>query len=653
MGQILHLTPVGTGKTGRALSLLRDFMGSAPEALPRIWVLTATRRQALAFRQRLIERGEANSAFFNIEFFNFYTLNTRLLKIARSPVRRLDGIARGALLRRLLSQMLAEGQLAYFHCIADTRGFVAVMAALIDELKQARVDVDRFAAAAEGDKEREIARIYRRYQDMLTSSGLADVEGEGWLALAKAREQRDIALSVDLLLVDGYDQFTLVQAQMLAELARSIKDVHITLTDMPEGRANSGPQRSALARERLQSAFAAASLRLKLQTIKPAPDERHKDLDHLSRTIFRAAPPATSSDAIQLLAMPNPAEESKSVLRKIKSQLLAGVRPEEILVALRDWNLYAAYFESGRDEYDLPLSLRQERALHTKPVIAAVIDLLGLAPDFRRRDLLEVLRSPYIEAGLSAEMINLLDQLSAEQRFLGGDLAAWLEILSLGGQLVDADSDDGQPAMMTTAEIDDLAARLAAFFRGVSPPERADVLTYIMWLERLLGVGPPSGRSDSESPRAGDDFTLHIFERARHLEDEQVPDRRRDVDALQSLGRILRELLSSDDALRATFGPPPELEWKRFHADLVHALETTTPDPQPGHKRRAGAGNDSDGGARPAPSARLHTRAGRKPLSRRHYGGAALSRFRARKLKSARHSAGDAIRAQRRSGLVL
>ena len=294
--------------------------------VPKVWVLLATRRQALDFRQRLIEADGAASVYFNIEFFNFYSLNARLLKIAGAPVRRLNNLARQALLRRLLAEMLAQDQLSFFHRIADTRGFAAVLAELIDELKQAGVDVDEFAAAASCEKEREIARIYRRYQDMLRRGGLADIEGEGWLALATMRRRRDITADVDLLLVDGYDQFTPVQAQLLAELSHSVQDVHITLTDMPVARAEALPRRSAFARIRLQEAFADAGLALEQKTIEAASAGRHPDLERLGAHIFRSAPAAESSDAIHMIAMPSPAEEVKSVLRAIKGQLLAGLR---------------------------------------------------------------------------------------------------------------------------------------------------------------------------------------------------------------------------------------------------------------------------------------------------------------------------------------
>ena len=252
MAHIMHLAPVGTGKTARLLAQLRELTQAKRDSLPKVWVLLATRRQALSFRQQLIELDKSVPVYCNIEFFNFYSLNARLLKIARTPVRRLNRLTRYGLLRRMLAQMLAAEQLRYFHRIADTRGFVAIMAELIDELKQAKVDVDAFAAAAQSQKDEELALIYRRYQDTLRRSDLADVEGEGWLALAK---MRDIALDVDLLLVDGYDQFTIVQAQMLAALSRLIQSVHISLTDMPITFANALPHRSARARQRLERAF--------------------------------------------------------------------------------------------------------------------------------------------------------------------------------------------------------------------------------------------------------------------------------------------------------------------------------------------------------------------------------------------------------------
>lgn len=580
MAHILHLAPVGTDKASVVLSRLRETIQSQPDALPTVWALLATRRQQLNFRQRLTDLDEDVPAYFNIEFFNFYSLNARLLKIAGEPVRRLKPLTRLGLLRRLLAQMAAEDQLPYFHRIADTRGFAAILAELIDELKGARVDVADFAAAARSEKDREIAKIYKRYQALLRRSDLADVEGEGWLALAKTRERRDIVSQVDLLLVDGYDQFTLVQGQMLAALSQAIQNVHITLTALPDARAQTLPQRSRLARNRLQQCFADAQLDLTVETVAPHSGERQRDLERLGQNIFRESSSETSGDSIQLIEMPNTAEEVKSVLRKLRRQLLDGVKPDDILVALRDWDRYAAYFESGRDEFDLPLLLHYERPLHTAPVIAILIDLLGLAPRFRRRELLDALRSPYIDAGFDAEHIDLLDQLSKAQHFLGGAGDAWLEMVQLAGGALPVERDDIQRMPIAAEQKDELIARLSAFFNGLKPLDQATVPAYVDWLENLLGADPLSDDYDREPPKAGHHYSLNIIERARRTEGVSAAIVRRDITALHGLKRILHELMASDEVLRATFEGAPPGDWHRWRRDLKHALETTAAEPQ-------------------------------------------------------------------------
>ena len=344
MTATLHLAPVGRDKTEQAIALLRRATDARAGELPKIWVLLATRRQELSFRQRLIDAEGNRSVYFNIEFFNFYSLNARLLMLAGTPARRLDRLTQHNLLRQLLADMLAGGQLAYFHRIAATRGFASVAADLIDELKQGRVDVDDFAAAARSDKDREIAAIYRRYQDRLRQSELADVEGEGWLALATLQKRRDIVADVDMLLVDGYDQFTPVQAQLLAEFARAGRPLHITLTAL-EGDATSRlPRRSSLARQRLEREFTAAGVELRQQTVAAAADNRHPDLQQLGASIFRDRPARRGSGAIKLIALADPASEVKAILRAIKRLLLDGARADDILIALRDWGRYASLF---------------------------------------------------------------------------------------------------------------------------------------------------------------------------------------------------------------------------------------------------------------------------------------------------------------------
>ncbi len=575
MNATLHSAPLGRGKTDAMLALLREG-ASARADMPRVWVLLATRRQALDYRHRLMTAPETRAVYCNIEFFNFYTLNARLLKRAGKPVRQLNGLARDSLLRHLLRRMADAGELAYFQRIAATRGFVNIMADLIDELKQSRIDPRGFAAAARSAKDRDIAAIYRRYQALLRRGDLVDLEGEGWLALANLARRPEIVADVDLLLVDGYDQFTPVQAATLAALSRGVQAMHITLT-APTDDEREGPHaRSRVARRRLEEAFAGAGIRLKQQQLALEEADRHPDLTRLAQGLIGDGAAASDAEALRLIAMPDPAEETRAVLRAVKAQLLQGIAPDDILIALRDWDRYAAHFEAGRAAYGLPLLLHHQPAYAETPVIAAFIDLLSLPPRFRRRDLLDVLRSPYFAVGLDEAAIDLLERISHEQQCLAGAKADWLAIIKRARAPAGRRDDDDQPTRLTRKQAQGLTQGLSAFIDAVTPPERGAAPDFARWLTGLLGPDPrESTPREDEAAGEAADYSLEIIKRAWGDDRLDPAIITRDISALDGLRVILSEMLASHDALTATLNVPAEITWSQFRADLIHALESS------------------------------------------------------------------------------
>ena len=568
MSATLHLAPIGQDKTAFSISLLREIIHRRQEAFATVWVLVATRRQEMRFRQSLIEAQDSPAAIFNIEFFNFYTLNARLLKRAGAPVRRLEGLMRHKLLGQILAQMQAEGKLSYFQRIAETRGLISVLTKLIDELKQSHMDVAEFAQAARSSKDREIAAIYQRYQDTLRRSGLADIEGEGWLALAKLRGRNAIVADVDMLLVNGYDQFTKVQSELLAELARAVGQAHITLTGLPQAGAAPMSSRSRLARQRLQRAFADAGLSLALRQVTGAPGNRHEALDLLGRQLFSDHSPAASGDAIQFIEMPDPAEEARAVLRAVKRLLLAGERADGILIVLRDWERYAAYFEQGSQDYGLPLLLHYDGSYRRAPVIAALIDLLELSPRFRRRDLLDVLSSPYFDSGLDDRQVGLLERVSQEKRFLGGGEAEWRELLQAEHR-VSRGKGEAPPSAIAADEAPALASALSRFISAITPPESGDLSSFNRWLEALLGLKQaPAPDEDSSA------YSLNVISNAEAHGDANEAIVERDRKALHGLQAIMKEMAASEDVLNTELGIDRHLTWREFWSDLKYALDT-------------------------------------------------------------------------------
>ncbi len=568
MPSTLHLAPIGAGKSEFAVDRLIEFAGRRRPLLPKIWVLLATRHQAFTFRQQLIQRNPDKSCFFNIEFLDFYSLNTVLLNRAGVPARRIERATQQALVRGLALQLSQNQQLAHFGKIAHTRGFVSLISDLINELKQSGVDNDAFERAVSSDKDRDIAALYRLYQNALRENDLVDPEGEGWLALATLRKRGAIVADVDLLLVDGFDQFTRVQAQLLTELSRNISNTDITLTVPPE-RASELLRRSALTEERLRTAFRDAGERLDTRQLQRISGNRHPDLSRLSRTIFTGSAAGERSDALKLIAMPTLADETKAVLRAVKRQLLGGVAAEDILIVLRDWQRYASYFRAAQAEYELPLLLRHQPPLETIPVIAVLIDVLELAPHFRRANVLDALQSPYIDSALDTVEIDLLERLSEEAQFTRGAIDDWLHMIRQASQR--RPDDERDYLQLAPQQATELALKLETFLIGITPPAEGDVSKFTNWLDGLIGADQQHDPEDLREP-VRPAFTLNVAGNITrdHASDDEIL--LRDVSALNDLRRIMREQLKIDFLLRTRFGQGGFRRWDDFWQELKDAL---------------------------------------------------------------------------------
>ena len=580
MPAFLHLAPAGSGKTEYVLDRLFDVIQGRGKDFPKVWVLLATGRQVLDFRQRLAERSQDATAFCNVEFFSFYALNARLLNLARRPARRIQATTQLALLRQLVAGANAAGQLKHFHRIAHTRGFIEVLADLINELKQNGIDVDQFDHAASSKKDYDISVLYRRYQQTLKNNDLVDREGEGWLALATSRNRGDIVNGVDLMLVDGFDQFTPVQAQLLAELARGLQRIDITLPTLYQ-QSGELAHRSELTRARLEQTHTEAGASLRITTLNGGSDDRHPDLELLGRLVFRNSSADVKSDALRLVAMPTITDEAKAVLRLVKQQLLNGESGEDFMIVLRDWDRYATSFRQGQLEFGLPLLLHYQPSFQNIPVVAVLLDLLDLAPEFRRGDLLDVLHSPYLESGLDEADIDLLDRLSLEQVFDRGARDDWLNMISLARLSALDEEDERRPISSESAER--LAQHLARFLDGITPPEKGDVRAYVSWIEQLIGNNPNVDWLEDPS-RDLSRFSLQIAQRVTQSAQAQDALVQRDMAALNGLTAIMRDLLLSDDLIRDGFGETMSSDWRDFWAQLKHAIQSSSEPPQVAHR---------------------------------------------------------------------
>lgn len=563
------LAPVGAGKTRYAITRLVRTLDAHPFA--RVWVLVSGKRQEDAFRQRLVDQGR--TIFFNVEFFNFYQLYHRLLNIVQQPPRMLDDAARYGLLRAILADLSAQQQLGVFEAIAGTPGFVRIMAEFIYELKQNLITPEDFSAAAVTEKDREIALIYSAYQQTLQQHALVDREGEGWLALdvLQGEAHQAVGQDVDLLLVDGYDQFTPLQASLLMLVADRARDALITLANVP-GRTDTVGRRFTEALHQLQTYSVTPPEITESLDIRAL--HRPAELRHVMDQVFlRSASPQPANERIVLLQCPQPRQEAEALMRRVKRLLLAGAQPDDILIALRDWPRYAGHFAALDRAYGIPLALHQGEPLHQNPAVMSLLTVLALHEnDFRRRDLLDVLRSAYFEVpGIGQAQVDQLEQIS-QQLIVTGGRANWFDAVRRAGLPVvagDGDEDTAAEAMLDAAEVVHLYSHLEAFFRQVTPPQNAPLTVYIGWLHRL--IGPDTADPDDEPENNTPGYTLNVPARIRQGA-TRIADR--DILALDELMRVLRSLLAAETLLGA-LDASREMDRGRFLLELRTAVNNT------------------------------------------------------------------------------
>lgn len=603
MATLILQAPVGAGKTEAALAALIHTSQNTETIFPRIWTLLATGRQEVAFRQRLADYSDGNRVRINVEFFNFYQLNTRLLDQARLPARRISDAASLGLLRAILADLWSEDRLHLFGPIASLPGFARVVADLIIELKRAQVLPLTYAGAAQVPKDHDLALIYERYQAALRTYGLVDKEGEGWLALDALRSQPKLASSVDLLLVDGYDQFTPIQADMVAALSQRVGQVIVTLTTVPDRESLIG-RRFGRALARLQDAHARADMPIELQMLDTVIDDRPADLRTLVHSIGRRDEPQDliREDALRLIEAPQPAQEVAAVLRSVKARLLAGTRPEEILITLRDWPSYQPFFELFRRRYDLPLLLHYHQPLLENPAVDTLMKLLRISDGpfdeeehgqgFRRADLLDLLRSPYIQAdGLNELVIDRLDHISRARQVIAGR-QSWLDALDPNAAIVAADEDGRRENIfeklgLSDEQVAEISLSLETFFNHVTPSPAMTLGEYVDWVERLIGPDTledpddrinndedidPQDYQDGASETVKGPYTLNIARSVRreaHMDHLQ----QRDVAALAQFKNLLQGFVITATLLETTFDrSPPLWNWEHFLAELDAAL---------------------------------------------------------------------------------
>jgi ATP-dependent helicase/DNAse subunit B len=604
--------PVGSGKTEVALDAILDAREFA--AFSTIWVLLATGQQIHTFQERLLARSP-DAVQFGVEFFNVEMLYARLLDLFGDPQRQIGDTALYHILRFITTDLAARGELEHYAEIARLPGFIGQVAGLIHDLKQDLIRPEQFSqvAQARGPKDRDLARIYAAYQAFLRERSLVDRHGAGWLAVEHLERSDPLPVPLDLLVVDGFDQFDQVHVRLLAALARRAGRTVLTLVGTP-GETGRRFRRFERTRARLLAAGLDDRGRQVWQgQVVPTPqwDEaddrsaRPAPLEHLVHTVFQSHPEQVpGGSAVSLIEAADVGREVRAVLRHIKRLLLDGAAPESMVIVARDMARYGRALREAARAFGVPLVVREGLPLRDNPAVAMLLSLKDLAAlDFPRREVLDTLRSPYfLSPDLAPEQVADLERISLARQIVRGR-ATWLEEVGTADRYRE-DEDGEQSSLLDSAGSAALRAALARHFERLMPPATGTAYHFARWIEALIGPDPEVVAHDSAevaagaigestgqglpaageaSPGLGAESThFSLLARIRAGADsERVT---RDLAAVHTLKRVLHGILTAHD-LVAGIGAPAELAWSDFRAELELAVNRACVMPQGGLSR--------------------------------------------------------------------
>ena len=368
--------PAGSGKTHLLRDKLAAFVTSDPLSAVVLYVVpkqtTFTVQRAVALDPRL-------GGFTGVRVISPDDLaELALVETGRPAGARLDATGRSIILGHLLRQ---EGDaLEHFRRSANRPGLAAELdktfqeferaGQALGELQPADAEDGDFAGLALGRKVRDLAKLYRSYQQFLTEHGFDPHARQTAApeAIASWSDARDA-----LVLVDDFYDFTVYERQILVALAGVAKETYVALPMDPQSPLladpNLLPNELGLFR-RTETAYRSLHFALKTAQVPAAPptvltaSRRWKSaaLVAVSHALDAQPPrPAKAGDDVRFCLARDAHDELEVAAREVKRLLAQNYRLRDICVLARSIEGYAAHVEVAFTEHDLPYFLDRRR----------------------------------------------------------------------------------------------------------------------------------------------------------------------------------------------------------------------------------------------------------------------------------------------------
>ncbi|RPI77638.1 MAG: hypothetical protein EHM42_13665, partial [Planctomycetaceae bacterium] len=302
--------------------------------------------------------------------------------------------------------------------IAGSGGFLDLVHAFIAELKRSETwpeDLEQACAArGAGRRDREFARVYAEYQEVLLKHQLFDAEGKFWWAREKLRQGEWGAFgSLDLVVVDGFDDFTQTQYEILGLLASQASRMVVSLPLEPTPVRVELFAKTRVVCEQLAQQATVTPATIDSRSAAFAPGWSGRQLtsnpaeatrpafQQIARHLFgntRRLDRAAQAEEVEIVAVAGQRGEVQWLGARIKRLLLEGIASGDIVVAFRDPGEYADLIEQVFPAAGIPVCVDFAAPLAQSPVVRAMLQVLQLElADWEFPAIRAVVDSPFFQ----------------------------------------------------------------------------------------------------------------------------------------------------------------------------------------------------------------------------------------------------------------
>lgn len=403
----LVLGRAGTGKTRLVLNFFQEHLlgrgtGKALFILP-------TASQAEHVKDLLLRPGRLKG-IIDTDITNFASL-ARYYFMGRNRGRALGEAEKYLLLQRLLK----EEEFKYFSSLRNYPGFLTGLKSLIKEVKENLLtsqELKRLLNRADkGEQYPGLAILYRRYQDALTRNELWDDEDILTALASELKGNAQAFKGLELLVVDGFNDYTPVEWEILTGLISRASRAFVTLTWEEAERAR---ELFAASKATCQRLVALGFDEVRLGEPSRSASGTLKDLE---ANLFTGKRGVVSWDgSVKVLEAADILDEVEEIAREIKSLIGdQGYQYRDIGIICRDLAEYADLIQGVFVAQGIPVRRYFRRPLARNGLVRAFLDLVSLVnQEVDMENLLKVVKSEYFV--FSRELADELEKQLLDKR---------------------------------------------------------------------------------------------------------------------------------------------------------------------------------------------------------------------------------------------